>query len=246
MTENLETSDFNRLACIIPHPHSIPPDGPKSCRTGEVGLNHFRKHLREKHECKCLGLCQNPLHRSSEMINDILSIRKGRADTIGEVCTKMFQRANPGILDTPAPYIPSVAQLLAVAQRPTAQFHNDLAVAFANSNTLNAEDAVETVDYFLQLLPIFLDVVSRTGPLPDSQAMPRVPGEPGSSRSLGNQETLQPLQVPTPASDGNTAFASQPNDCIYVGGDERVTAWQAHHDFLEKEWDGHFGHSADS
>ncbi|KAH7222501.1 uncharacterized protein BKA55DRAFT_214784 [Fusarium redolens] len=179
------------------------------------------------------------------MINDILSIRKGRRETIGEVCTKMFQRANPGILNAPAPYIPSVAQLLALAQRPSAQFLDDLAVAFANKNTLNAEDAAETVDYFLRLLPVFHDVVSRTGPLPYSQAMSRVPGEPSSSRSLDDQEALQPLQVPTPASDGNAALASPPNDCIYVGGDEKVTAWQEHHDFFEKAWAGHFGYQAD-
>ncbi|KAM0541010.1 hypothetical protein ACHAPJ_013410 [Fusarium lateritium] len=160
----------------------------------------------------------------------------------------MFQCANPGILDTPAPYIPSVAQLLAVAQRPTTQFHNDLAVAFAKNNNLSPEVASETANYFLGLLPVFYDVVSRTGPLPGSQAIPRVPadnGEPNSFTSLGDQETVQPLQVPTPASDGSAVVASQLNDCIYVGGGEEATAWQEHDDFLEKEWFGHFGYKAD-
>ncbi|KAF5647470.1 hypothetical protein F52700_1330 [Fusarium sp. NRRL 52700] len=175
MTENLNQGGFNRLACII-FPSSVGSTGfpvQKSCVTGEVDLKHLRRHLKSIHECRaaqCTKPCEITAHCLSDRVKDIVKVRKKRGGTIAETWIRMFKQAYPNHENVPAPYLPCPGQLLALTQRPTEEFVKVLGSAFANNQVVGMDiQAHEMAHNFCQLYPIFHEVVSRTGALPDPQ-----------------------------------------------------------------------------
>ncbi|KAM0302282.1 hypothetical protein HYE67_010119 [Fusarium culmorum] len=184
------------------------------------------------------------MHFSANHINRILNLRKKAGDPYHVLWTKMHRLAHPNAIHTPAPYLPTFNQALAVARDPSEDFKKMLVLNFANHGNTTQEEATNTALTFLKYLPVFHDTLSRTGSRPAGHIVAQTAIVDGHLSTPAFVVDEGPLQLPTPAAEDAPANENildpdelSIDDCVF---DETAHNGQEHMNFLDTAWDDHF------
>ncbi|WXC42853.1 hypothetical protein QX201_002629 [Fusarium graminearum] len=245
MSASSETTTPSRFACLFVGSGADPMSAPEACRTGEPDWKHFRDHMKRKHVCKCRNICKTPMHFSANHIKRILKLRKKAGDPYHVLWTKMHRLAHPDAIHTPAPYLPTFSQALAVARDPSEDFAKMLVLNFANHGNTTQEEATRNALTFLKYLPVFHDTLSRTGSRPINHTVAQTANVDNHPSTFAFAADKGPLQLPpTPAADPVPAYESMSDQEGLIINEwkdaEMAHGEQDHMSFLEKEFNGYF------
>ncbi|KAH8666158.1 hypothetical protein BGZ61DRAFT_538349 [Ilyonectria robusta] len=129
-----------------------------------------RDHLKLRHRCTCPGeptSCADPSHIGPEQLKKLCKTRRGRHETPGKQWVRIYKIIHPNQNYIPAPYVPSVSDLEAIARAPPPDFVKELAKRLQSAGDGSSGE----IHLFLSKVPHFLDLVCLTGAYPDSQSV---------------------------------------------------------------------------
>lgn len=159
-----------QLLCPIKSAHPNLRTGTKTCDNNCKDIRRVKDHLKLRHRCTCPGAptsCPDPSHIGPEKLKKLCKTRRRRHETPGKQWVRIFKIIHPNQNHIPAPYVPSVSDLEAIARAPPPDFVKNLAKRLQSAG----DGSFGEIHLFLAKVPHFLDLVCLTGAYPDSQSV---------------------------------------------------------------------------